>query len=547
MSAAPWLHPEWLPALAVGWLALAAALAWAAWRARRRARRLVGAPDAGGRGLGADVLALLALAAVAAALLGPRAGTRSIRVPASGVDVVVLVDVSRSMDARDVPPSRLDRARAAAQAALSGLAPGDRAALAAFAGRGVLATPLTTDHAALRTLLPALDTELIRPPASRLAAGMRAALGAFEPGSRRPRVVLVLSDGEQPDGGRGGDLALPEAVRAGARVVAVPLGTEAGTTIPGPGGPLRDRTGRTVTTAVRPEALARLARATDGALLATDRFGAVDAAELVAALRRDAARAPGEWTERRVTAVQVAPLAAAGLALLLLPALRAAWPRGRPARGVALACAAALLVGAGGDPPPPRALLELGVARAEAGRWEEAERAFRAAALGARDPGQAALAYYDAGVAALRAQRLEAARDAFFEALALDPGDEAARFNLEWTLRALAAGPPALPEPEESETSDPASPERGPAGLGEDASDGRSDTPRAPGSARGQAAPQPPPGPAAQPGAAADAGAPPPLDAEAAERWLARTEDDAGRALRTLDRGGRGPRGVSPW
>ena len=142
-------HPEWLPAVValVGTgsvLALAGGL-----RARARLRALLG-DAAPGAGLRADAILAVALAAVGLALLGPRAGHRAERVKVSGVDLVVLLDVSRSMDARDAPPSRLERAVRVAADVLAGLGSGDRAALAAFAGRGVLLTPLTPDAGALR-------------------------------------------------------------------------------------------------------------------------------------------------------------------------------------------------------------------------------------------------------------------------------------------------------------------------------------------------------------------------------------------------------------
>ena len=559
MTADAFVHPEWLaPALGV-WLLLAAATAGAVLRARRRGRRLLGAPLPGRAG-GRDALLLLALAATLLALLGPRLGTRGERLPVSGVDVVVLVDVSRSMDARDLPPSRLDRALRAADELLAGLSAGDRAALAAFAGRGVLLSPLTADHGALRELLPAFDTSLIRPAASRLGAGLREALGAFDAGSARPRVLVVLSDGEDPDGAEA--LPVAEALRAGVRVVSVAFGSETGATIPNDGLELRDRRGRVVTTRRDAERLARLARATSGDALATDAFGAVDAAALRAAVRRDAdpgaataapAGAAGDaprgasgdepksasgersagaeaWQVRRVPAVRVAPLALLALLLLVLEAA----PRGRPRQAAVLAGLGLLALGAGGAPYDARALLRHGLAHAEAGRWDEAERAFRGAALLAREPALAAEAYYDAGVAALESGRLAAARDAFLESLALVP-DREARFNLEWTVRRLALPPPEPPA---------ASP--APDGERDEQAERPEPTPEAPPAPRPEAqpepAPQPPPSRAARPDEA-----PPPLSPEEVERWLARAGDDPALALRALSDGGGAAREGSPW
>ena len=102
----------------------------------------------------------------------------------------------------------------------------DRAALVAFSARGVLLTPLTPDRAALLELLSALDTEMLRPASSNLGSGVRAALEAFESGAERPRVVFVLSDGEDPERRR--DLGAAEASRARVRVLTAIIGQQAG-------------------------------------------------------------------------------------------------------------------------------------------------------------------------------------------------------------------------------------------------------------------------------------------------------------------------------
>ena len=225
-------HPEWWTPALLLLLGAAAALAGARLLARGRRRRLgtLGNPAPAGLPLASDVALIVALACVVTALLGPRLGEKVVRVPASGVDLVLLLDVSRSMDARDVPPSRLARAQRAAEELLARLAPGDRAALAAFAGRGVLLTPLTPDREALVELLGALDSGLLEPPSSNLGEGVRAALAAFEAGSERPRVLFVLSDGEDPE--RRTEIGVADALRTEVRVLTAALGTETGAAVP---------------------------------------------------------------------------------------------------------------------------------------------------------------------------------------------------------------------------------------------------------------------------------------------------------------------------
>ena len=575
-------HPEWLGPLATLGTSVALAIGLGAWRAGRRRRALLG-PGPRFPDLGRDLLLLASLVAVGLALLGPHFGERTERVDASGVDVVVLLDVSRSMDARDVAPSRLVRARRNAELVLSSLEPGDRAALAGYAGRGVLLTPLTADHAALLDVLPSVDGELMRLRSSNLDDGVRATLAAFDPASLRPRVLFVLGDGEDPSGRGDAQSAAAEAARAGVRILAVALGSDAGSPVPDHGAALRDAAGEVVRTRRDAARLAALATRTGGRLLRTDAFGALDPSEAVREVRRDAATAPGESVERRVPALQSTPFAALAFALLAVellaplslrrPSLRwrtalqvgavlglvlLAWPQsragaeqerpGEEARTAAeIAALEAQAARASGD---PRTLLRLGLARARAGLAPEAERAFLAAALLARDPALASLAYFDLGVSALERGELEVARDAFFDTLALAPRDEEARFNLEWTLGALReeVPPPAGKskfEQTQNKTGD--SPEEQAGGAGENERGARG--PSASGPERGDAgAPDATPrSGAAGPGSEGSAsrtqvagelsGAQAPaLSAAEAARWLHAVQDDPGRALREAAR-----------
>jgi Ca-activated chloride channel family protein len=539
--------------------------------------------------LGADAVVLLALAAVGLALLGPRGGERKERVLVSGVDLVVLIDVSRSMDARDTPPSRLERAVRVAGDVLAGLGPGDRAALAAFAGRGVLLTPLTPDAGALREMLSGFDGELMQSRGSELGAGIRQALTAFQDGSPRPRVVLLLSDGEAPLGQDASDLGAPEAVRAGVRVVAVGLGTEAGATVPDHDVPLLDGSGRVVISRRDLRRLAALAAATGGGLEPTDAFGAVDTAHLLAALRRDAPGAPGVRIERRLPKLWVWPVAACAFALLLgetaprrrleglrswrreiaaLSAFLVLWPAtgaksasdGAPHEDAAAELPAEsmrldeLEALARERPLDPLVLLHLGLARSREGLHEDAARAYLAAAINAHDPELAALAFYDLGVAALARADLPKARDAFFDALALEPHDPRTEFNLEWTLRALAERPPTSPEAREpgkraaEEASAREKTTRGAVNKGgerpsratspQNASPRKADEASRPGrEAAGETpAGESPSGEAGISGNARAAGHAPVLSAEEARRWLAAVTEEPGHALRQAAR-----------
>jgi Ca-activated chloride channel family protein len=450
-----WLtHPTWAPALIGAWLALTGLRALAARRSHLVLRQL------GGRRPRSeawrDGLLLGAALALAIALLGPRFGTRSVEVPGHGIDVVVLLDVSRSMDASDTPPSRLARARRAATALIENLHPGDRAALAVFAGQAALLTPLTADHRALLDMLPALDSEMMSDRGSRLERGVGAALGAFDPRSLRPGVIVALGDGER--GHHYAEAELDRLRQSTVRFVAGAIGSESGSSIPVAGGVLLDTNGLAVRSHRDVRGFERLAGATGGAVLLADAWGSFTQGALGDAMREGLAPGPGGTIRRELPVTHVGLFAA--LAFLLIAAEALAGTRlarrfvaALPAVGFASLLIAAAPAGVDelearvrSRPDDANALIALGLARALEGEPAEAARAFSAAVVRAKTPAEAALASYDLGVARLEAGDPAGARDAFFDAIALAPEDAEAKFNLEWALHALADDPPLPPE-----------------------------------------------------------------------------------------------------
>lgn len=242
--------PLWLwVALAVVPLAVAL-FAGAERRASRRLARLV-APALRGRLLaGAEGpgrrrvrfgLWTLALAALAVALARPQRGFVEQPVKRRGLDLLVAVDVSKSMLATDLAPSRLGRARLAVLDLLD-LLPGDRVGLVAFAGTAFLQAPLTIDYGAIREAAAELDPDLIPRGGTDLAGAMDTALDAFGKAEGSNRAILLLTDGE--DLGEDALAAAGRAAKAGARIFTVGLGTTAGANIPLPRGPFdRNRGG----------------------------------------------------------------------------------------------------------------------------------------------------------------------------------------------------------------------------------------------------------------------------------------------------------------
>jgi Ca-activated chloride channel family protein len=125
------------------------------------------------------ILMLLALGMIIAALLRPQYGTREAQLQNRGVDVVIALDLSKSMMVRDVAPNRLKAAIAEVNQVLDGIG-GGRVALVPFAGTAYTQTPLTTDLDAVRSYLDELRVEDMPIGGTRLGVAIRHALGVFE-------------------------------------------------------------------------------------------------------------------------------------------------------------------------------------------------------------------------------------------------------------------------------------------------------------------------------------------------------------------------------
>ncbi len=266
-------NPEWLHVL-WGLLPLAGLLfALLRWRERRLAQFI--APDLW------PVLApersrarprwrlacwLLALALLIVALARPQWGFRWEDVKRRGLDLLVVLDTSRSMAASDIKPHRLQRAKWGVRDLLGKLQ-GDRVGLIAFAGASYAACPLTIDYAAFSAMLEDVYVGFVPRGGTAIAQALQTAIRSFETGGVADRAIVLVTDGEDHEGD---PLALlPELKAKNIRVFAVGIGTPEGELLPGEtannAGFFKDRQGHVVKSALREDVLRRLALETEGA------------------------------------------------------------------------------------------------------------------------------------------------------------------------------------------------------------------------------------------------------------------------------------------
>ncbi len=237
----------------------------------RAFRSLLGSRDEAlrsvrGRYIASVVLYAVALGCAIVAFSGPRWGRRWVPEFRSGLDVVLAFDVSRSMGAQDIPPSRLERAKRLALLLIDAV-PGVRFATVAGKGESVLALPLTEDKDAVATWIGALGSRSLFSSGTDLEHLAERSLDAFIAGSPASRYVILFSDGEALSGSI--DRVTSKAIDESVTFIGVGIGSAEGAPVPqdperGGSPPLMDGRGLPVLSYLHPEGLTRLAQRTGG-------------------------------------------------------------------------------------------------------------------------------------------------------------------------------------------------------------------------------------------------------------------------------------------
>jgi len=203
---------------------------------------------------------------------GPQIGTRLAPLDRKGIDLVFAIDVSTSMNAEDVKPSRLEKAKFEISQMIHQLK-GDRISLIVFAGSSHMYLPLTTDYEAARLFLDQIDTNMIPTQGTALSSALQTGLSAFTEDESKYKVLVLVTDGEDHEG-QAIDLASKASDR-GMIIHTVGVGTESGSLIPviGQNGIRdykRDNTGRLVTSILNENILNEIANAGNGTYVRFD-------------------------------------------------------------------------------------------------------------------------------------------------------------------------------------------------------------------------------------------------------------------------------------
>ncbi len=243
-------------------------------RGKRALRRVVAprlSPDlvvgaGGAAGWIAALLQIIGIALVIGALARPQWGYVREESAAEGRNIIVAIDTSKSMLARDLLPDRFERARLAAQDLVRTLS-NDRFGLIAFAGQAFIQAPLTIDHAAIIETLGQMNTNVIPRGGTNIENAVELATKTFEKSEGREHALILFTDGDDLEGDAAGPATA--AREAGIMLVTVGVGTPGGDLIPEPvagGGEqfVRDPDGNAVLTRLESGALSELAARTRG-------------------------------------------------------------------------------------------------------------------------------------------------------------------------------------------------------------------------------------------------------------------------------------------
>ena len=202
------------------------------------------------------------LALCLVALARPQWGVIEEQVFDQSREVLIALDLSRSMLAQDVKPSRLDRSKLLITSLLDGLK-GERVGLVLFAGTAFLQSPLSADYEVLREFLPALNPDYLPEGGSNYKAMLETSMSSFGT-STADRYLIILSDGESTEDNWKNLTASLKT--KGIRVISLGVGTAPGSFIPEAGGSLvKDERGAVVMSRLNSSTLQELAQVTGGA------------------------------------------------------------------------------------------------------------------------------------------------------------------------------------------------------------------------------------------------------------------------------------------
>lgn len=212
------------------------------------------------------ILLMLMTVLIILAIAGPRFGSKLTEVKHEGIDIIIALDVSNSMLAEDIKPNRLERAKQELARLLDRL-DNDRIGLIVFAGDAYTQIPITNDYLSAKMFLSGINTEMVSRQGTAIASAIELAIRSFNPQSQAGKAIVIISDGENHEGGVSD--ACKKAASKGIKIFTVGMGLNQGARIPVSSNPYnrdfrRDKDGNFVMTKLNEQMLMEIAEAGDG-------------------------------------------------------------------------------------------------------------------------------------------------------------------------------------------------------------------------------------------------------------------------------------------
>lgn len=216
------------------------------------------------RGAWKFVMLLLALVFVILGVAGPQFGSKLQQVKKKGVELMIALDVSNSMMAQDIKPSRLEKAKMAISRMVEKLS-NDKVGLIVFAGDAYVQLPITTDYSSAKLFLSNISTDIVPVQGTAIGAAIDLAAKSFTPETETSKAIIVITDGENHQ-----DDAIAAAKKAhekGIAIHTIGMGLEQGAPIPEKGQPgqfMKDGSGNIVVSKLDEQTLREIAKAGEG-------------------------------------------------------------------------------------------------------------------------------------------------------------------------------------------------------------------------------------------------------------------------------------------
>jgi batB protein len=198
----------------------------------------------------------------------PQVGSKISHEKREGIEVLIALDISNSMMAQDVIPSRLEKSKLLIEDLVDHFT-NDKVGLVVFAGDAFVQLPITNDYVSAKMFLQNINPSLITTQGTDLARAISLSQSCFTQREHIGRAIIVITDGEDHEGGA--LEAAREAYKKGINVFILGVGTSKGAPIPdGNGGYLKDNSGQTVLSALNEQMCQQVAKAGNGVYIHVD-------------------------------------------------------------------------------------------------------------------------------------------------------------------------------------------------------------------------------------------------------------------------------------